>query len=74
MGTTAMALALMVLGLVAGCFQWSLLFRFEEFYPVADNELSHARTVRRLFCALTGVATVGIVVVLVLMFQQLLTS
>lgn len=74
MGISAMALALMVLALVAGCLQWSLLFHFEEFYPVADDGFSHARRGRLLFCTLTGLTTVGILAVLLLGFQLLVTS
>ena len=74
MGITAMALALMVLALVAGCLQWTLLFHFEEFYPVAEDGFSHARRVGLLFRALTGLITVGILAVLLLGFQQLVTS
>lgn len=74
MGITAIALALMVLALVAGCLQWSLLFHFEEFYPVAEDGFSHARRVGLLFRTLTGLTTVGILAVLLLGFQQLVTS
>lgn len=73
MGITAMALALMVLALVAG-LQWSLLFRFEDFYPFEDDDLSHARRVRLVFCTLTGLAATGILVFLLLVFRQLVTS
>ena len=72
MEITAMALALMVLGLVAGCLQWSLLLRFDEFYP-ADG-FSHTPTVRLLFWALTGLATAGIFAVLFLTFHKVVVS
>lgn len=74
MGITAMALALMLLTLVAGRLQWSLLVRFDEFYPVGDDGISHARRVRVLFCALTGLAAVGVLAMLVLELQRLVTS
>ena len=74
MGITAMALALIVLALVAGCLQWNLLFHFQEFYPVTDDGISHARTVRLAFCTLTGLTTVGVLAVLLLGLQGLVTS
>jgi len=74
MGIKAMALALMILALVAGCLQWSLLFHLEEFYPVAADGFSHARRVGLVFRTLTGLTTVGILAVLLLELQQLLTS
>jgi hypothetical protein len=72
MGITAMAVALMVLTLVAGCLLWTLVFHFEEFYPVA--RVSHARRAALLFRTVTGLSTVGILAVLLLEFQQLATS
>jgi len=74
MGMTAMALGLIVLTLVAGCLLWTLLFHFEEFYPVAQDGISHPRWAELLFLTLTGLITVGILVVLILEFQQLVTS
>ena len=74
MGIAAMALALMVLTLVAGCLLWILVFHFEEFYPVAKERVSHARRAGLLFRTFTGLTTVGILTVLLLAFQQLATS
>lgn len=74
MGSTAVAWALILLVLVAGALSWTLLFRFEEFYPVAKDELSHRRRAGLFFQAVTGVTTVGILTVLVLAFQQLVNS
>ena len=74
MGITAMAVALMLLTLVAGCLLWILLFHFEEFYPVAQERVSHARRAGLLFRTLTGLTTVGILAVLLLEIQQLITS
>ena len=73
MGTTAMALGLMGLTLVAGCLLWILLLHFEEFYPAAKDGILRARRAGLLFRTLTGLTTVGILVVLVLAFQQLVT-
>jgi hypothetical protein len=73
MGITAMAVALMVLTLVAGCLLWTLLFHFEEFYPVKERVL-HARRAGLLFRTLTGLTTLGILAVLLLEFQQLVSS
>ena len=70
----AMAVALMVLTLVAGCVLWTFLFHFEEFYPVARERVSQARRAALLFRTLTGLATVGIVAVLLIEFQLLVTS
>ena len=67
MGTTAMALGLIVLTLAAGCLLWTLLLHFEEIYPAA-------RKARVLFLALTGVTTVGIFAVLLLEVRQLVSS
>jgi len=74
MGITAMAVALMVSTLVAGCLLWTLLFHFEELYPVAKDRVSHARRAGLLFRTLTGLSTVGILVVLFLAVQLLVTS
>ena len=74
MGITAMALALMVLALVAGCLQWSLLFHVEEFYPVEEDGFSQARRAGLLVRTLAGLTTVGILAVLLLGFQLLVTS
>jgi hypothetical protein len=74
MEIAAVVLALMVLTLVAGCLLWTLLCHFEEFYPVAKDRVAHGRRAGFLFRALTGLTTVGILVVLLLEFQQLLTS
>jgi hypothetical protein len=74
MGITAMALALMALTLVAGCLLWTLLLHFEEIYPAAKDGISHPRNARRLFLTLAGVMTVGILAVLLLEFQQLVSS
>ncbi len=73
MGTTAMALGLMVLTLAAGCLLWILLRHFEEFYPAEDGIL-HPRRAGLLFRTLTGLATVGILAILLLEFQQLVIS
>jgi hypothetical protein len=74
MGMTAVALGLVVLTLVAGCLLWTLLFHFEEFYPAAKDGISHPRRARLLLLTLTGLSTVGILAVLFLEFQQLVTS
>lgn len=74
MASTAMALALISLVLVAGGLSWTLLLHFEEFYPVAKDELSHARRAGLFFRAVTGLTTVGIFTVLVLEFKQLASS
>jgi len=74
MAITSVAAALMVLTLVAGYLLWTLMFHFEEFYPVAKDRVSHARRAGLLFRILTGLATVGILAVLLLEFQQLVTS
>ena len=74
MGITTMVLALMVLTLVAGCLLWTLVFHFEEFYPVAKDRVSHARRAGLLFRTFTGLTTVGILTVLLLEFQQIITS
>jgi len=74
MGISAMALALMVLTLVAGCLLWTLVFHFEEFYPVAKDRVSHARRAGLLFRTFTGLTAVGILTVLLLEFQQIITS
>ena len=73
MGITAMALALLVLTLVAGCLQWSLLFYSEELYPAAEGGFSHPLRVRLFFRTLTGLTTVGVLAVLLLEFR-LVTS
>ena len=73
MGIT-LALGLIVLTVVAGCFLWTLLFHFEEFYPVAKDGILHPRRARLLFLTVTGLTTVGILALLFLEFQQLLTS
>jgi len=70
----AMAVALMVLTLVAGCVLWTFLFHFEEFYPVSKEPVSHARRAALLFRTLAGLATVGIVAALLIEFQLLVTS
>ena len=67
-------LGLIVLTVVAGCFLWALLFHFEEFYPVARHGILHPRRARLLFLTLTGLTTAGILVVLFLELQQLVTS
>jgi hypothetical protein len=72
MGMT-LALGLIVLTVVAGCFLWTLLFHFEEFYPAAQDGILHLRRARLLFLTLTGLTTVGILAVLFLEFQQLVT-
>ena len=74
MGITAMAVALMLLTSVAGCLLWTLMFHFEEFYPVAKDRVSHARKAGLLFRTLTGLTTVGILAVLFLELRQLVTS
>lgn len=74
MGIAAMVVALMVLTLVAGCLLWTLMFHFEEFYPVAKDRVSHTRRAGLLFRTLAGLTTVGILAVLLLEFQQLVTS
>ena len=74
MGITAMALALVVLTLAAGGLLWTLLFHFEEFYPVAREQASHARRAWLLFRTVAGITAVGILIVLLLEFQQLITS
>jgi len=74
MGMTAMALGLIVLTLVAGCLLWTLQFHFEEFYPAAKDGISQSRRVNLLFLTLTGLITVGILAILFLEFQQLVTS
>jgi hypothetical protein len=74
MGITAMALGLMVLTLVAGCLLWTLPSHFEENYSAAKDGISHPRRARLLFLTLAGITTVGILVVLLLAFQQLVTS
>src|SRR5215469_3553667 len=74
MRMTTMALGLIVLTLVAGCLLWTLLFHFEEFYPAAQDGISHPRRANLLFLTLTGLITVGILAVLFLEFQQLVTS
>jgi hypothetical protein len=74
MEITAVAVALIVLTLVAGCLLWTLMFHFEEFYPVAKDRVSHARRAGLLFRTLAGLTTVGILAVLLLEFQQLVTS
>jgi len=73
MGMT-LALGLIVLAVVAGCFLWTLLFHFEEFYPAARDGISHPRRARLLFLTLTGLTTVGILALLFLEFKQLVTS
>jgi len=74
MGMTTVALGLIVLTLVAGCLLWTLLFHFEDFYPMAKDGISHPQRAKLLFLTLTGLMTVGIVAVLFLEFQQLVTS
>jgi hypothetical protein len=74
MAVTAMALGLILLTLVAGCLLWTLLFHFEDFYPVGNDGVSHPRRAKLLFLTLAAVMTVGIVAVLVLEFQQLVAS
>ena len=69
-----LALGLIVLTLVAGCFLWSLLFHFEEFYPAAKHGILHPQRVRLLFLTLTGLTTAAILALLFLEFQQLVTS
>ena len=73
MGMT-LALGLIVMILVAACFLWTLLFHFEEFYPAANDGISHLRRARLLFITVTGLTTVGILAVLFLELQQLVTS
>ena len=74
MGITAMALGLIVLTLVAGCLQWTLQFHFEEFYPLAKDQVAHARTAALLLRTVTGLTTVGVVALLRLEFHLLVTS
>jgi len=74
MEITAVVVALMVLTSVAGCLLWTLLSHFEEFYPVANDRASHARRAGLLFRALTGLTTAGILVVLLLELQQLISA
>ena len=74
MEIAAVVVALIVLTSVAGCLLWTLLRHFEEFYPVAKDRVAHARRAGLLFRALTGLTTAGILVVLLLEFQQLITS
>lgn len=74
MGITAVALALIVMTLVAGCLLWTLLFYFEEFYPSAKDGVSQPRRAKLFFLTLTGLMTAGILAVLFLQFQQLVTS
>ena len=74
MGTTAMALGLIVLTLAAGCLLWTLMFHFEEFYPAARDGILNRRRAGLLFLTLTGLTTAGILAVLFLEFQQLITS
>jgi hypothetical protein len=74
MGITAMALALVVLTLAAGGVLWTLVFHFEEFYPVAKERASHARWAGLLFRTVAGITAVAIFAVLLLEFQQLITS
>ena len=74
MGITAMALALVVLTLAAGGLMWSLLFHFEELYPVAEERASHTRGAGLLFRTVAGITAVGILAVLLLELQQLITS
>ena len=74
MGIIAMTVALIFLTSGAGYLLWTLLFHFEEFYPVAKDRASYARRAGLLFRTLTGVTTVGIIAILLLEFQQLLTS
>lgn len=74
MGTTAMALALVVLTLAAGGLLWALSFHFEEFYPVARERAPHTRRAELLFRAVIGITAVVILAVLLLEFQQLIPS
>ena len=74
MSMTAATLALIVLTLVAGCLLWTLLFHFEDFCPAAKDEISSPRTAGMLFLTLTGLTTLGILAVLLLELQQLVTS
>ena len=73
MGMT-LALGLIVLTVVAGCFLWTLLFHFEEFYPAAKEGTLHLRRARLFFLTITGLTTVAILAVLFLEFQLLVTS
>jgi hypothetical protein len=73
MGMTVMALGLVVLTLVAGCLLWTLLFHFEEVYPAAKDGISHPRRTTLLFLTLTGLTIIGILAVLFLEFQHLVT-
>ena len=74
MGITAMALGLMVLTLVAGCLLWTLLLHFEELYLATKDGISDPRRARLFFFTVAGVATVGILAMLLLEFQQLVIS
>ena len=74
MGITALALGLMVLTLVAGCLLWTLLFHFDEFYPAPREGNAHPGRIRLLFLTLAGLTTIGIFAVLLLEFQQLVTT
>lgn len=74
MGMTAAALALIVLTFVAGCLLWTLLFHFEDFCPAAKDEISNPRAAGMLFLTLTGLTTVGILAVLLLELQHLVSS
>ena len=74
MGIAAMALALVVLASVAGYLEWSLLFHFEDYYPVAEVGFASARRVRVLCGTLAGLINAGVLAVLVLEFQQLVAS
>jgi len=69
-----LVLGLIVLTVVAGCFLWTLLFHFEEFYPATKGGMLHPRRAKLLFLTLTGLTTVGIIALLVLELQQLVTS
>ena len=69
-----LVLGLIVLTVVAGCFLWTLLFHFEEFYPAAKHGILQPQTARLVFLALTGITTAGILTILFLEFQQLVIS
>jgi len=69
-----LALGLIVLTVVAGCFLWTLLFHFEEFYPAANHGILHPQTAKLVFLTLTGITTAGILTILFLEFQQLVIS
>lgn len=71
MGITAMALGLIGLTLMAGCLLWILVLRFEDFYPAARDGILQPRSAGLLFRTLTGLTTLGILVVLVAEFRQL---